>query len=145
MVILAAAGSVVILLLSLFLFLIPEKELRVKLYFSLIAFNIIFTILVFFNPLDFGFIGDIQLWYHLSEPFDGYASLREFYIQGGYNVPSDISYFNGDYKAPLGLTAILNIALYNIGLIKSHSVLVLFDLLGFFGYFKMYLLLSNEE
>ena len=75
-------GSTVVILLSLFLFLLPNKKTRLNIFIFLIISNLIINLLLLFIPLDFGFINDLILWYSKSAPapLDESISTLDYYI-----------------------------------------------------------------
>ena len=137
---LAGVGSTVVILLSLFLFLIPNKKTRLNIFIFLIISNVITNVLLISNPFDFGFINDLILWYSKSAPapLDESISTLDYYIQKGYEIPIHPSQLSEIYlEEPLGLTAILNAYLVNLGYVSldNFGIFIVFDLVFLFIYF----------
>tara|TARA_B110001450_G_scaffold110862_1_gene104676 strand:- start:551 stop:1063 length:513 start_codon:yes stop_codon:yes gene_type:complete len=142
-------GSTVVILLSLFLFLIPNKKTRLNIFAFLIISNLIINLLLLFIPLDFGFINDLILWYSKSAPapLDESISTLDYYIQKGYEIPIHPSQLSDIYlEEPLGITAILNAYLVNLGYVSldNFGIFIVFDLVFFFLYFYFGSWLINE-
>ena len=127
--VLSILGSTVVILLSLFLFLIPSHKLRLNAFVGLIITNVICTFFLTFHPFDIVFLEEIIIWANTIDP--------------EYNemVVGNMS------QGRLGLTDILSLYLFENGVIEGGKLglFIVTDFICFILYFFIpYLLAPNE-
>ena len=127
--VLSILGSTVVMLLSLFLFLIPNHKLRLNAFVGLIITNVICTFFLTFHPFDIVFLEEIIIWANTIDP--------------EYNkmVVGNMS------QGRLGLTDILSLYLFENGVIEGSKLglFIVTDFICFILYFFIpYLLAPNE-
>ena len=66
--VLSFLGSTIVILLSLFLFLIPNHKLRLNAFVGLIIINVICTFFLTFHPFDIVFLEEIIIWGNTIDP-----------------------------------------------------------------------------
>lgn len=140
----ASLGSAIICFVGLFLFLIPDKNKRLNLFLGLIFVNILINIVLIFNPLDFQWIDSLNLWYTRQDPeviewvYEGYGTAL---------TPEDITNFPEFlyHDGILGLSLLSSAYLYSKGILDSFSIGIVWDIIGFFGYFQLIIWLGGNE
>ena len=139
--VLSILGSTVVILLSLFLFFIPNHKLRLNAFVGLITINVICTFFLFFHPFDIVFLEDIIIWANTIDP--------EYTGGLGEKVYSDMigDYYTETPGGRLGLTDIFSLYLFENGILGNSklSLFIVTDFICFILYFFIpYLLAPNE-
>tara|TARA_B100000963_G_scaffold204334_1_gene177936 strand:- start:341 stop:835 length:495 start_codon:yes stop_codon:yes gene_type:complete len=136
-------GSTVVILLSLFLFLIPSSKLRINLFVGLLFVNLICSFILMFNPFDFEIVNSLEFWATSISP-DGLKN-AEMFPDYEYNQLTD--YSEWARESVLGLSYLLNAYLCELGFLSldNWGVFIVTDLIGGFLYLYMPSLLYGNE
>ena len=127
----AIVGSTMVILLSLFLFFIPNHKLRLNAFIGLMIVNLMCSIFLLFHPFDIVFLEDIILWANTIDP--------EYTGGWGEEVYSPVldSYYIETLGGRMGLTDIFFLFLFENGVIDSSklSFFLVTDFFCFLLYF----------
>ena len=136
-------GSTVVILLSLFLFLIPNPKLRINLFVGLLCVNIICSFILMFNPFGFEIVNSLELWATSISP-NGLKNV-EMFPDDEFEKLSD--YSEWARESILGLSYLLNVYLCELGILSYDrwGVFIVTDLIGGFLYFLMPSLLYDNK
>ena len=136
-------GSTVVIILSLFLFFIPNSKLRINLFVGLLLVNLICSFILMFNPFDFEIVNSLEFWITSISP-DGLKN-AEMFPDDEFNQLTD--YSEWARSGILGLSNLLNAYLCELGILSLDKWGIFFvtDLIGGFLYLYMPSLLYGNE